>query len=194
MRQVVICCAVALVGVAAAAARQDQQTQEADVPAALNFTVDSIDGEPVALEQYRGKVVLIVNVASRCGLTPQYEALQAMYERYADQGLVVLGFPCNQFGGQEPKDEAGIKQFCSTEYGVTFPMFAKIDVKGDNQLPLYAYLTGLDTQPTGSGDIQWNFEKFVLDRNGQVIARFEPRTKPDDPALVEVVEKALAEK
>lgn len=155
--------------------------------------MDSLGGDEVDLTKYNGKVVLIVNVASKCGLTPQYEQLQAVYEKYADKGLAVLGFPCNQFGRQEPGTATEIKEFCTQNYGVTFDMFSKIDVNGDNATPLYKTLTSLNLEPAGTGDISWNFEKFLLDKEGNVIARFSPRTKPDDPAVIAAIEKALAE-
>ncbi|MDZ4659596.1 MAG: glutathione peroxidase [Bythopirellula sp.] len=158
---------------------------------ALSFKVESLDGQEVDLSKYQGKVVMIVNVASKCGLTPQYEQLQALNEKYADKGLVILGFPCNQFLGQEPGTAAEIGEFCRKNYGVTFDMFAKVDVKGDKASDLYKLLTALDTEPTGAGDISWNFEKFVLDRNGFVVGRFGPRTKPDAPEIVALIEKQL---
>ena len=158
---------------------------------ALRFTMESLDGEQVDLAKYRGKVVLIVNVASKCGLTPQYEQLQALHEKYADQGLAILGFPCNQFLGQEPGTSEEIAEFCRKNYGVDFDMFAKIDVKGDDAADLYKLLTSLDTKPTGAGDISWNFEKFVLDRDGFVVGRFSPRTKPDAPEIVNLIEEQL---
>lgn len=158
---------------------------------ALRFTMDSLDGKPIDLSQYEGKVVLIVNVASKCGLTPQYEQLQKLHEKYADQGLAILGFPCNQFLGQEPGTAAEIAEFCKKNYGVDFDMFAKIDVKGDDACDLYKLLTALDTKPTGAGDISWNFEKFVLDKDGFVVARFSPRTKPDAPEIVSLIEEQL---
>lgn len=143
------------------------------------------------LGPYRGKVMLIVNVASRCGLTPQYEGLQALYERHKDEGLVVLGFPCNQFREQEPGTEAEILQFCQANYGVTFPIYAKIDVNGKNRAPLYRHLAG-EGSPF-PGDITWNFEKFLIGRDGRIIARFEPRTTPDSEEVLEAVRNALAE-
>lgn len=164
---------------------------EQNVSSVLDFTVKSIDGEDVQLDEYRGKVLLIVNVASRCGFTPQYKGLQELFEKYGDRGLVVLGFPCNQFMGQEPGTEAEIKEFCSTRYHVQFPMFAKIDVKGRGQAPLYKYLTSQDAKPKGAGNVSWNFEKFLIDRNGQVVARFNMRTKPDAPVLIGAIESAL---
>lgn len=160
----------------------------------LDFKVKSIHGEEVDLSVYRGKVVLIVNVASKCGLTPQYAQLQALYEKYGPQGLVVLGFPCNQFGQQEPGTPDEIQQFCKVNYGVTFPLFEKIEVNGDGAAPLYKLLTSLKTRPSGPGKITWNFEKFVVGRDGQVAARFAPRTRPDDPELLKVIEAELNKK
>ncbi|MBK8811076.1 MAG: glutathione peroxidase [Acidobacteria bacterium] len=153
-----------------------------------DFTMKNIDGREVKLDEYKDKVVLIVNTASKCGLTPQYEGLQNLYDKYKDKGFFVLGFPANNFMGQEPGTEQEIKEFCTLKYKVTFPMFSKISVKGDDQHALYRYLTG---QKDFGGDITWNFEKFLVDGNGRVIARFSPSTKPDDPALVAAVEKAL---
>lgn len=163
-------------------------------PAALHFKMKSLGGEEVDLGTYRGKVVLIVNVASKCGLTPQYEQLQALHEKYSPKGLAILGFPCNQFGQQEPGTAEEIKEFCKVHYGVTFPLFRKIEVNGDGAAPLYKYLTALDAKPKGPGKITWNFEKFVLGRNGQVVARFAPRTRPDDPEVLKVIEAELAKK
>lgn len=158
---------------------------------ALDFEVSTIEGETVDLEKYKGKVVLIVNVASKCGLTPQYEGLQAMYEKYQDKGFVVLGFPCNQFKGQEPGSDAEIKQFCTTKYDVSFPLFSKLEVNGEDAAPLYKYLTAQNTEPVGSGEISWNFEKFLIGRDGKVAARFSPRTKPEAPELVKAIESEL---
>ena len=149
------------------------------------FNLNSIDGKAAPLAAYRGKVVLIVNVASRCGYTPQYAGLEALYLKYKDQGLVVLGFPANNFGGQEPGTNEEIKQFCTRRYNVTFPMYAKVSVKGDDETPLYQYLT-----QTG-GDIRWNFTKFLVGRDGKIIQRFESAVKPDAPELTAAVEKAL---
>ena len=162
--------------------------------AALNHTMKTLDGKPIELKKYQGKVVMIVNVASKCGLTPQYEQLQAMHEEYADKGLAILGFPCNQFGKQEPGTAKEIRDFCTQNYGVEFDMFAKIDVNGDSACDLYKYLTSLETKPTGPGKISWNFEKFLIGRDGQVIARFSPRTKPDAEEVVKAIETALAQK
>jgi glutathione peroxidase len=150
------------------------------------FTLNSIDGKPGPLSAYQGKVVLIVNVASRCGFTPQYAGLEALYEKYKDRGFTILGFPANNFGGQEPGTNEEIKTFCSSKYNVTFPMYAKISVKGDDKAPLYQFLTAA----TGS-EIQWNFTKFLVDKNGKVVARFEPKVTPESPDVAEAIEKAL---
>ena len=163
-----------------------------DHDCALNFKATTIDGQTVDLEDYEGKVVVVVNVASECGLTPQYAGLQAMYDQYKDKGFVVLAFPCNQFGSQEPGTEAEIKQFCSSKYHVNFPMFSKVDVNGEQAAPIYKYLTGKDLQPVGTGKISWNFEKFLIDRKGNVIGRFSPRTTPKDADFVKAIEAELA--
>lgn len=170
---------------------EDSSTKETGMTA-LSYDMTTLDGETVALSKYKGNVVLIVNVASECGLTPQYEQLQALHEKYAGRGLAVIGFPCNQFGGQEPGTAEEIRQFCSRNYGVEFDMFAKVDVNGENACGLYNYLTQLDTQPKGPGEISWNFEKFLIGRDGNVIARYSPQTKPDALEIIEAVEKALA--
>jgi glutathione peroxidase len=157
----------------------------------LDFTLKNIDGKETKLSDYRGKVLLMVNVASKCGYTPQYEGLQAIYAKYRDQGLVVIGFPANNFGGQEPGTNEEIKQFCTLKYNVSFPMFAKISVKGDDIHPLYKFLTSKETNPEFGGDINWNFNKFLVDRNGKVIARFETREKPEGEKVTQAIEKAL---
>ena len=162
-----------------------------DKAGALGFKMKSITGKDVDLAEYKGKVVMIVNVASECGLTPQYENLEALYEKYKDKGLVVVGFPCNQFGKQEPGTDAQIAEFCSSTYKVKFPMFSKIEVNGESAAPLYKYLTTLDTQPAKKGKISWNFEKFVVGKNGQVLARFAPQTAPDAQEVVALIEKEL---
>lgn len=154
------------------------------------FTLNSIDGKPAPLADYKGKVILVVNVASQCGYTPQYSALESIYEKYKDQGFVILGFPANNFGAQEPGTNEEIKTFCTRKYSVTFPIYAKISVKGSDQAPLYAYLTK-DTEPAIRGDIKWNFTKFLIDRNGQVIQRFEPAVTPDSKEVVSAIEKQL---
>jgi glutathione peroxidase len=160
----------------------------------LEHTVKTIDGKDVNLADYKGKVLLIVNVASKCGYTPQYEGLQEVYAKYKDKGLVVLGFPANEFGKQEPGTDAQIKEFCTSKYSVTFPMFSKIVVKGDGIHPLYKFLTSKQTNPNFSGEIPWNFTKFLVDREGKVIARFDPKVAPESETLTEAVESALAAK
>lgn len=155
-----------------------------------DFTLNSIDGKPMPLADFKGKVILVVNVASRCGFTPQYSALESIYEKYKDQGFVILGFPANNFGSQEPGTNAEIKKFCSAKYNVTFPMYAKVSVKGDDQTPLYKYLTE-SANPTVAGEIKWNFTKFLVDRNGRVVQRFEPETTPDSMQVTSAIEKAL---
>jgi len=157
----------------------------------LEFTLNSIDGKPAPLSQYQGKVILIVNVASRCGFTPQYTALEKIYETYKDKGFVVLGFPANNFGGQEPGTDQEIKTFCSSKYNVTFPMYSKISVKGADKHPLYQFLTDKQANPATGGEIQWNFTKFLVDRNGKVVARFEPKVTPDAADVVSAIETAL---
>lgn len=155
------------------------------------FTLKSIDGKTTPLANYKGKVVMIVNVASRCGYTPQYTQLEAVYAKYKDQGLVILGFPANNFMGQEPGTDEEIKTFCSTKYNVTFPLFSKISVKGDDKAPLYQFLTDKTVNPTTGGEIGWNFTKFLVDRNGKVIQRFDTKTKPDAPEVIAAIEAAL---
>jgi glutathione peroxidase len=157
------------------------------------FSMKDIDGKDVKLSDYKGKVLLIVNTASKCGYTPQYEGLQALYDKYKDRNFVILGFPANNFLGQEPGTEKEIKEFCTLKYKVTFPMFSKISVKGTDQHPFYTFLTNKASNPGFDGDITWNFEKFLADKNGKIIARFSPGTKPDDAKLVEAVENALQE-
>lgn len=159
-------------------------------PMVLSHSAKSIDGKPVDLSSYKGKVVLIVNTASKCGLTPQYEGLQAMYTRHKAAGLEILGFPCNDFMSQEPGTEAEIAQFCTARYSVTFPMFAKVAVKGEGTHPLYKQLIA-QPAPIG-GELEWNFTKFLVDREGRVVARFGPRVSPSDPQLASAVEKLLA--
>ena len=156
-----------------------------------DFKAKSIDGKEINMSQYKGKVVLIVNTASKCGFTPQYEGLEALYKKYESKGLVILGFPCNQFMSQEPSNEAEIAKFCSNKYNVTFQMFSKIDVNGDNTHPLYKYLKTVLGGTMGD-DIKWNFTKFLLDRNGKPVKRFAPTVKPVE--ITEDIEKLLAEK
>ena len=156
-----------------------------------DFSLKDIDHKEVNLGQYRGKVVMVVNVASRCGYTPQYEGLQKVYLKYKDRGFVILGFPANNFLSQEPGTDEEIKTFCSTKYSVTFPIFSKISVKGDDMHPLYKYLTSKETNPDFGGDIKWNFSKFLFDKNGKIVARFEPAVKPESDPVVQAIEKAL---
>jgi glutathione peroxidase len=156
-----------------------------------DFNLPSIDGKDNPLSMYKGKVLLIVNVASKCGFTPQYKDLEAVYEKYKDQGLVVAGFPANNFGGQEPGTNEEIKQFCSRTYNVAFPIYAKVSVKGDDKTPLYQYLTDKTANPTTGGEIKWNFTKFLVGKDGKVIARFEPMVKPDAPEVIKAIEAAL---
>ncbi len=156
-----------------------------------DFTVDAINGTPTPLANYKGKVMLIVNVASQCGYTYQYEGLQALYVKYKDQGLVVAGFPANNFGGQEPGNNAEIGAFCKSKFGVTFPMFSKISVAGKDKAPLYQFLTA---NPKTAGEIPWNFTKYLVDRNGRVLARFDAPVEPGSKELTSAIEAALAGK
>ncbi len=160
----------------------------------LDFTMKNIDGQDTDLSKFKGEVVLIVNVASQCGLTPQYKQLEEVYSKYKDKGFTVLGFPANQFGAQEPGTDAEIKTFCTGKYNVDFPMFSKIVVKGDGIHPLYELLTAVQTEPEEAGDIKWNFEKFLVDRDGKVVKRFSPRVKPDAPEVIEAIEVELNKK
>jgi glutathione peroxidase len=161
----------------------------------IDFKARTLAGKEVDLaKQYQGHVLLVVNVASQCGLTPQYKDLQALGEKYKDRGLCVLGFPCNQFGQQEPGSPDEIRAFCTQKYNVTFDLFAKIDVNGDGACALYKHLTALDAKPKGAGAVSWNFEKFLVGRDGKVVARYQPRTKPTDELLIADIERELAKK
>jgi glutathione peroxidase len=151
-----------------------------------DFTLNSIDGKPVSLAEYKGKVLLLVNVASQCGYTPQYKGLEALYEKYKERGLVVAGFPANNFGSQEPGSDTEIKNFCTRTYHVTFPMFSKISVKGSDEAPLYRYLTGQN-----GGEIGWNFTKFLIGREGKILGRFDSSVEPESPEVVKAVDAAL---
>jgi len=164
-----------------------------DATSIYDFTVKDIDGNDVSLGKFKGSVLLIVNTASRCGYTPQYESLQGVFQQYRDRGFYVLGFPANNFMGQEPGTEKEIKEFCTLKYNVSFPMFSKISVTGSDQHPLYRFLTNKKTNPDFGGDISWNFNKFLIDRNGKIVARFGSKDKPDDPSVIAAIEKALAE-
>jgi glutathione peroxidase len=153
--------------------------------------IQTLQGQPTKLADYKGKALLLVNVASKCGLTPQYTTLEALQKKYAAKGFTVIGFPCNQFGGQEPGSAEEIQEFCSTTYGVTFPMTEKIDVNGPERHDIYKALTAVADSSGHAGDIRWNFEKFVISADGTQVTRFDPKTKPDDPKLVAAVEAAL---
>lgn len=155
-----------------------------------DFTVQDIDGEQVSLKQYEGQVILVVNVASKCGYTPQYEGLQKIYDKYKDDGFVILGFPANNFNSQEPGSDQEIKQFCTLEYGVEFPMFSKVSVKGEDQAALFSYLTSLPNDDF-DGEIKWNFEKFLIDKNGLLKRRFRSSVEPQSESLVTAIEKEL---
>lgn len=159
--------------------------------ALYDISINKLSGEPSSLGEYAGKTLLLVNVASKCGLTPQYEGLELLQKRYAPDGFSVLGFPCNQFLAQEPGSGDEIAKFCSTTYGVTFPLFEKIEVNGENRHPIYSELTAFADPDGEAGDVKWNFEKFVVSPVGDVVARFRPQVEPDDPALVGVIEAHL---
>ena len=156
-----------------------------------DFSMNSLEGKPMPLADFKGKVMLLVNVASRCAYTPQYDGLEALYEKYKAQGLVVVGFPANNFGGQEPGTNAAIKDFCERTYHVKFPMYSKTSVKGGDKTPLYQFLTSGAANPSTGGEIQWNFTKFLVDRSGKVIQRFEPDVEPQSREVVAAIEKAL---
>ncbi|MEY4166446.1 MAG: glutathione peroxidase [Blastocatellia bacterium] len=185
---------VAIIGLCGLLMTSARTAQPAALPAGSSIyeiPVRDIKGKALRLEQYKGKVMLIVNVASRCGYTPQYNGLQQLYDRYQSRGLVVLGFPANNFGGQEPGTDAEIAQFCSMKYSVSFPMFAKLSADGQDIHPLYQFLTNRQTNPRFSGPITWNFNKFLIDRAGQPIARFDSSDRPDSEKVVQAVENAL---
>lgn len=164
----------------------------AEAHSIYDFTINSIEGQQVSLKSYNGKVVMLVNVASKCGFTPQYTGLESVYEKYKDRGFVIVGIPANNFGQQEPGTNDEIKTFCTRKYNVTFPMMAKVSVKGDDQTPLYRFLTDKSANPQVGGEIQWNFTKFLFDRKGNPVARFEPAIKPDSPEVQSAIESALS--
>jgi len=182
MKIIVILCSVMLAQIVSAQSKSSL----------YGIPLKDIEGKDTSLKAYQSKVLLVVNVASQCGLTPQYKALEAIHRKYKDQGFTVLGFPCNDFGAQEPGTHEEIKKFCSEKYDVTFPLFSKLHVKGDEQHPLYAALTGKESP--FPGDIKWNFGKFLIGKDGKIVKRFEPQTKPDAPEVIEAVEAALAAK
>lgn len=177
----------------APAARADEKGEKKVAPV-LNFTMKGIDGTPVDLSKFKGKVVLFVNVASQCGLTPQYEGLQKLHDKYAQAGLVIVGVPANEFGSQEPGTDTEIKQFCTSNYGVKFVMLSKVVVKGDGICPLYKFLTEKETNGSFAGPITWNFEKFLVGRNGEVARRFAPRVEPTADEVTKAIEAELAKK
>lgn len=188
-----------LISIAAAATLAIPRISPADSPttrpaSVLNFTVKDIDGNSVDLAKYRGKVLLIVNVASKCGYTPQYADLEKIYEQYKGRGLAILGFPANEFGHQEPGTDPEIRAFCTGKYNVTFDMFSKIVVKGEGQAPLYRFLTSSESSGRSAGDIKWNFTKFLVSRDGKVVARFEPKVKPTDGQVVGAIERELGQR
>jgi glutathione peroxidase len=184
----VVCSLVGLLVLAPAFARAEDKGDK-KVPGVLNFKMKGLDGKDVDLSQFQGKVVLIVNVASKCGNTPQYEGLQKLYDKYGKEGFVVLGVPANEFGRQEPGTDAQIAEFCKANYGVTFPMLSKVVVKGEGICPLYKYLTAKETTPKFAGDIEWNFAKFLIARNGEITKRFKPKEKPE--AIAPAIEAEL---
>jgi len=191
---VVLFAATALLAVASGVVNSEEKKGDKAVPPVLNFKMTRLDGKPGDLSDYQGKVVMMVNVASQCGLTPQYKQLEALHEKYGEKGLAVLGFPANEFGAQEPGTDEEISTFCKSKYDVKFDMFSKVVVKGDGQCPLYKYLTSKETDPKFSGDITWNFEKFLIGRNGQIVARFAPKIKPDSEEVIKAIETELAKK
>lgn len=172
----------------------DDDDKKKDVPDVLNFKMKTITGKEVSLSKYQGKMVMFVNVASRCGFTRQYKQLQELHFKYGAKGLAIVGIPCNQFGRQEPGSLEEIQAFCKKNYGVEFDMMAKVDVNGDKQCGLYKYLTSLESDTIKKGKIRWNFEKFIVNKKGKVIARFGSRTRPDDKKIVALIEKELGEK
>jgi len=190
--------ATGLLAIVGGNVNSEEKKGDAKVPAVLNFKMKKLDGTPGDLSKYQGKVVLMVNVASQCGLTPQYEQLEALHEKFSDKGLAVLGFPANEFGSQEPGSDTEIATFCKSKYDVKFDMFSKVVVKktdnGPDPCPLYTYLTSKETDPKFAGPISWNFEKFLIGRNGEIVARFPPKTKPDAPEVTKAIEAELAKK
>jgi glutathione peroxidase len=187
------CWSLALLIMAGPASMADHKDKGGNkVPEVLNFKMKSLSGEDVDLSRYHGKVILIVNTASKCGYTPQYKGLEALHEKYSGQGLVVLGVPSNDFGRQEPGSAEEISQFCSQNYGVKFDMLSKVPVKGVEQAPLYRFLTSKETNPKFGGPIKWNFTKFLIGRDGQIVKRFESIVEPEDPKVIQAIEGELA--
>lgn len=184
--------AAVLAVTAALVSAEDQGAKK--VPPVLDFTMKRLDGKPLPLSQYQGKVVLFVNVASKCGYTPQYKGLEALHEKYAAQGLAVVGVPSNDFGRQEPGSAEEIAEFCAKNYGVKFDLTEKVVVKGNGQCPLYKFLTSSETNPKFAGPIKWNFNKFLVGRNGEIVGRFDSNMKPESDTLVKAIEAELAKK
>ncbi len=194
MRTAVLFAALVALGLGVTATRAEDKGDK-KVPAALNFKMKSLDGKDVDLSQYQGKVVLFVNVASKCGYTKQYKGLEALHEKYADKGLVIIGVPANDFGGQEPGSDEEIAKFCSATYGVKFPMLAKVStVKGNDKVPLYAYLTSKEANEKTAGEIKWNFTKFLINRKGELVSRFEPKDDPASADFSKAIEAELEKK
>ncbi len=171
---------------------KENAVEEKTVKSIYDFALKDIDGKEIKLDQYKGQVLLLVNVASRCGYTPQYQGLQKIYDKYKDQGFVVLGFPANNFGGQEPGTDKEIKTFCSTRFNVAFPIFSKISVKGEDKHALYKYLTEKETNAQFAGEISWNFNKFLVDKTGHIVARFDSKDEPESEKVREAIESAIA--
>lgn len=193
-RSLAMIAAIVVAVVCVSAANSDDKKGDKKVPPVLNFTMKSLDGKDVELSRYAGKVVLVVNVASKCGYTPQYRGLQELHDKYAKDGLVVLGVPANDFGKQEPGTNDEIAAFCQNNYGVKFDMLSKVVVKGEGQVPLYKYLTAPETNPKYSGQIKWNFTKFLIGRNGEIVGRFESAVKPESADLTKAIEQELSKK
>jgi len=193
-KSVALFTALGILGLSFSAAQSQDKKGDEPVAGVLSFKMKGIDGKDVDLSQYKGKVVMLVNVASKCGLTPQYKGLQATYEKYKDQGFIIIGIPANEFGKQEPGTDEEIVKFCSSKYNVTFPMLSKVVVKGEGQVPLYKFLTSKETNPKFAGPIGWNFTKFLVGRNGEVVNRFEPRVDPQSAEVISAIEAELAKK
>jgi glutathione peroxidase len=191
MRTTVGLVAALVLAMPSIALADDKDKGDKKVPAVLNFKMKTIDGKEVDLSKYQGKVVMFVNVATYCGNTPQYKQLQELHDKYSKDGLVIVGVPANEFGAQEPGSDADIAKFCESKYNVKFDMLSKVVVKGDGICPLYKFLTSKETDPKFAGDVTWNFEKFVVGRNGEVVARFKPKVKPDAEEVVKVLEAEL---
>ncbi len=194
MMRNLVCGLACLALTASAATAEEKGKGDAKVPAVLNFKMKTLDGKDVDLSKYQGKVVMFVNVASQCGYTKQYTQLQAVYEKYAKDGLVIVGVPANEFGGQEPGSDEDIAKFCTSKYNVKFDMLSKVVVKGKDICPLYQYLTSKESNPKFAGEIKWNFTKFIVGRNGEVLARYEPKVVPDAPEVIKLIEAELKKK